>query len=180
MALELKFFVKEHIDGRSFVILDTTGDYDAEDNEGGWGTPNPSQSDITSAVLDIAEIKDANPVFETQYTLSSGGEYFSEDEVSVQDISYPKDRFNDSIYRLRITATTASDTYTTEWYYFGFASIIAGEVMRTSLDYHPSESKQKKEWILEQQRLLTNLRYSAETGNLQYFDENLLQLQKIR
>jgi len=38
MALELKFFVKEHIDGRSFVILDTTGDYDAEDNEGGMGS----------------------------------------------------------------------------------------------------------------------------------------------
>jgi len=172
MVLEPKFFIEQHRDARSFSFTDQTGEYDAEDNPGGFGTPNPEEGDVTDISLEIIGPEGGSYAYE--------GDYSSTLEIFAEDIGYPSTLFKDGVYKFKVTYTTESDDYTSEVEFFGFASIIASEVMRASLDYHPSESTSKKEWILEQHRLLNNLRFSAQTGNLEYFDENLEQLQKIR
>ncbi len=172
MALEPKFFIEEHRDARSLKFTDLTGVYDSEENPGGFGSPNPDTGDITELELSIIAPN------QSEYTFVSS--YIPEIQIFTEDLVYPGTTYADGVYKVKLKYSTASEEFESEWEFFGFASIIAGEVMRTSLDYHPSESREKKEWILEQHRLLNNLRFSAQTGNLEYFDENLEQLQKIR
>ena len=51
MALKLTFQIQIDADGESLWITDKTGAYDATDNEGGWGTPNPELNETALAVL---------------------------------------------------------------------------------------------------------------------------------
>lgn len=174
MGLVPKFFIEQHRDGRSFTFRDITGEYDEEENPGGFGSPNPAEEDVVTVALTVLDPKGDEYLYE--------GVYLSELEIFTEDIGYPKTLFEDGVYKFKVVYETVSDVpfESESWEFFGFAAIISGEIMRASLDYHPSESVSKKEWILEQHRLLNNLRFSAQTGNLEYFDENLEQLQKIR
>lgn len=53
MALSFKIEVKIDIDGTVLYITDKTGQYDAVDNEGGWGTPNETRN--LNALMAIVE-----------------------------------------------------------------------------------------------------------------------------
>lgn len=53
MALSLKFTITQRPEGLGATFTDTTGDYDATTNPGGWGAPNPEKSDVVSANMTI-------------------------------------------------------------------------------------------------------------------------------
>jgi hypothetical protein len=53
MALEFKIESKIDISGNPLYLKDVTGEYDVNDNLGGWGPPNPSRS--LHAVMAIVE-----------------------------------------------------------------------------------------------------------------------------
>lgn len=53
MALSFKIEAKIDIDGTTLYLTDKTGQYDAVDNEGGWGTPNEERN--LNALLAIVE-----------------------------------------------------------------------------------------------------------------------------
>lgn len=56
MALEIKFTVTLGSDCHSFIITDTTGNYNASTNPTGWGTPNPATSDVTRITLSVKNL----------------------------------------------------------------------------------------------------------------------------
>lgn len=173
MSLDPKFLIEEHRDARSFAFTDLTGEYDEEDNPGGFGAPNPTTEDVTETIIEFTGPNDI------LYSVSKDG-YNSELEIFTEDVDYSGNTFLDGVYKFRVIFKTTSDEFNSEYYYFGFASIIAMYVIQSSLSYHPSNNRAEKEWILEQHRLLNNLSFSAQTGNLNYFRENLEQLQKIK
>ena len=51
--LTTRFSIQENIGNGAIVFTDTTGTYNAQTNPGGYGTPNPAYSDITSTLLRI-------------------------------------------------------------------------------------------------------------------------------
>jgi len=56
MAFQPKFTVSLGSDCHSFIITDTTGNYNASTNPTGWGTPNPATSDITRITLSVKNL----------------------------------------------------------------------------------------------------------------------------
>jgi hypothetical protein len=53
MALEFKIESKIDVSGNPLYLKDVTGEYDVNDNPGGWGAPNPSRN--LNAVMAIVE-----------------------------------------------------------------------------------------------------------------------------
>ncbi len=53
MALDLKLSICNSSNCSTVSITDTTGTYDASDNTGGYGAPNPLTGDTTSAIIVI-------------------------------------------------------------------------------------------------------------------------------
>jgi hypothetical protein len=52
MALELVIAQESHTaDGTSMTIIDSTGGYDADNNEGGYGSPNPDRNSLALFIL---------------------------------------------------------------------------------------------------------------------------------
>jgi len=56
MAFQPKFTVSLGSDCHSFIITDTTGNYNASTNPTGWGTPNPATSDATRITLSVKNL----------------------------------------------------------------------------------------------------------------------------
>lgn len=85
--------------------------------------------------------------------------------------------FEDGIYAIQVrdsdNITILGDV--TE----GFASIVAGQVMRNSLDYRVGLDYKTRYTLLEQIRLLNNLSYSATLGSIQDFNTNLETLERL-
>lgn len=54
MALDIKFYTQLDYRAENVWIIDNTGEYDAANNEGGWGAPNPELSE--SALLALARV----------------------------------------------------------------------------------------------------------------------------
>ena len=103
-------------------------------------------------------------------------------EIFVNEVGYSDMKFRDGIYSFQIEYNTI---YEPEKQYsqpiiVGFASIITERVIKDALIYTPQLEKSKKDYIRETMRLLSNLKYSADTGQLQYFEDNLKALYKIR
>ncbi len=192
MALEIKYTIEEAPDARAIVFKDITGEYHETANPTGWGAPNFAHGDIEEARLVIGYQDGTSYEYELPLDGDFGALWEAGVEIKTQDIksepddtSYPSLRFKDGVYDFQVFIVEDDTEYPEaeepQWsVIMGFAAIITREVMRDSLTYHPSQEKQKKEWILEQMRLLDNLKYSADTGNLQFFQDNLTQLQKLR
>ena len=62
----------------------------------------------------------------------------------------------------------------------GFYQVIGDAVMKESINYRYYMEKYQKDIINEKVRLLRNLRYSTDTGQLESFQQNLLQLQNTK
>ena len=97
-------------DCASFVIRDITGDYDATDNVGGWGTPNPETTDIATVTLTITNDLYATSV---EYDIStdisslftSTGLTITSDELDCGDY------FDNGYYSIKITYTINGTEY---------------------------------------------------------------------
>ncbi|MFN5251407.1 MAG: hypothetical protein ACK5DE_10180 [Bacteroidota bacterium] len=51
MALDIQITVQNNVD--SMVLIDSTGNYDAVSNPGGWGAPNPTRGTVSGASVVI-------------------------------------------------------------------------------------------------------------------------------
>jgi len=166
--MAVKFSIQQKPDGKSFIFKDLTD----------WDDPGmvPDTGDITKMSLEIEDPKGT----EVKYEWTSHTE---EEEISIEDLELSTSTFLDGVYKFQLFIETTSsppdDELESDQIVVGFAAIVTQKVMRASLSYHPNEERKKREWILELQRLLSNLRYSAYTGNYNYYNENLEQLQKI-
>ncbi len=166
--MALTFSITEALNGKSFIFKDLTY----------WDNLTPGTDDVTSMTLTITLPNED----EVEYEISDSG-YEEEMEIEVAEEDFNLSVFPDGTYKFVLEVTTTSpdpdDEIESDPHYFGFAAIISEQVMKASLAFTPFETKKKREWVLELQRLLNNLRYSAYTGNFNFFDDNLAQLQKI-
>ena len=166
--MALKFSITERPDGKAFIFKDLTD----------WTDMTPiTTGDITKMTLEI-EFPDGS---EKEYEL--GTSYVDEEEIGVEDLSGDIPILPDGVYEFKLLIetglSTPNDEAESEIILFGFAAIVSQKVMRASLGFKPEDTKKKREWVLELQRLLNNLRYSAYTGNYNFFQDNIKQLQKI-
>jgi len=165
--MALKFFIQQAPDGKSFTFKDLTD----------WDDLTPDTTDVTTMYLEVTLPNEDEP----KVCVLDDTEYVEEMEIDAFET--PFSGLPDGVYKFRLLVETElsdpNDKLESSQVLFGFAAAVTQKVMRASLSYHPTESKRKKEWILELQRLLINLRYSAYTGNYNYFNENLKQLEKI-
>lgn len=181
MAIQLKFKIEEAADALAFTFTDLTGIYHSVTNPTGWGAPNLDQASVAEASL-LIRFQD-NTEYEYPLDVSGGTlEHWTNGiEIFTHDIDFPSEKFTDGIYDFRLWV---KDTFDDEYYsgsvVMGFCAVITGEVMKSSLSYKTSEKRTYKEWLLERMRLLDNLRYSADTGNLQHFQDNLTTLQRLK
>lgn len=182
MDLDLKFTIEEAPHAQSIIFKDVTGNYHTTLNPGGWGSSTLDPDDVEEAKLIMTynevEYEVELPVVADFLDIWTIGYEVSADTFGIGNI------FPDGVYDFRVEIVDNSDnTYPEEdpWaIVVGFAAIITREVMKDSLTYHPSKQRSHRDWITEQHRLLDNLRYSAHTGNIMYFRDNLAYLQKIR
>jgi hypothetical protein len=182
MALNLRFNIQESPDAKSFVFTDLTGGYNSSANPGGWGGDNITPDEIESAKL-IVVVEQTTYLYNLPVGPDLRAMWEAGVEVFVQDIAYSDLQFKDGIYSFQIEYTSF-DNPSVKIYsqpvIIGFASIITERVIKDALIYTPQLQKSKKDYIRETMRLLSNLRYSADTGQLQYFEDNLNALYKIR
>lgn len=134
MAVSLDFSYLQSNDRKTIEITDTTGEYDAVSNTGGWGTPNPDPStDVVAAtattvakyhvLLDITytdsggtettyDTIDLYSEFTSEFAAGYGMVYtltmahFEESGVAVGTAD---DEFPDGIYDITYSITNATD-----------------------------------------------------------------------
>ena len=97
--------------------------------------------------------------------------------VVVLATSFGLTTFEDGIYGIQVRASNNIDLLgeITE----GFVAIVAGQVMRNSLNYRVGLDYRIKYTLLEQIRLLNNLSYAATLGSIQDFNDNLGALERL-
>ena len=179
MALLPTFHLELSKDALSFLLIDTTEDYDEELNPGGFGGDNPLRTDITGVAVSL-KIPGEDSYSTAFKVLDIETENFPTSVFLPEDFDINTPIFKDGVYSAKVTYNVEGDSYESEEEWFGFTAVITNNVVKSSLNYSLEQSVQQREWILEQHRLLSNLRYSTETGNIEHFRRNLEQLQKIR
>lgn len=55
MAITLDFNIRQSDNAKDIIFTETTGAYNASDNTGGWGSPNETEADATTATLTVTE-----------------------------------------------------------------------------------------------------------------------------
>jgi hypothetical protein len=171
--LSLKFDILEAPDARSFVFYDRTGNHNLN-NPGGWGAPNAANTSVTSATLTAKNVK--SPLDVKTFTLPTDSATWS--GVGVENF-HPSGIFDDGVYLFELSVTAGGITYTATAH-FGFAALIKAETMQQCLAYTPRIERKLKEFIEEKMRLLNNLYYAAQTGQIDHFQDNLVSLQKLK
>ena len=166
-----RFDIEELPDAKSFMFYDITGAYSSE-NAGGWGVPNIEYEDVTSAKILMRKFKGEDV---KEFTLPADAELWK-DGVEIFKNEGTPDVFEDGAYEFTVYFDDAAMSSRG----FGFAALIKAEVMTQSLNYRPDMDRRLKELVQEKVRLLDNLYYAGETGQIEYFIENLKQLQKLR
>lgn len=163
--MALQFSITERPDGKAFIFKDLTD----------YSTLSYGSGNITEMTLKI-KLPDGEDFIE--YELSTTG-YVAQEEIEAAELNLSI--FPDGVYTfvLEIEESATLDSDETDEILFGFAAIVSQKVMKASLAFQPGDTRKKREWILELQRLLNNLRYSAYTGNYNFFQDNIYQLQKI-
>ncbi len=107
MALFLNFNIKESDNARELAFTETTGAYDAANNPGGWGAPNPLTSDMETATLSIlppgaTTATDLN-LFPSSYPTTSNIQEFI---IKSQDLGLGTDvKLPDGLWEMTYTVT---------------------------------------------------------------------------
>lgn len=183
MGLVLNFSVEESPSAESLIFRDHTGDYNNPHNTGGWGGSNLDPDTVVEAKLILHK---GGQSFYVELPVSTGFTAIWKDGIEIKASELGQGNyFTDGVYDFTVQLEDENgDTYPTGdevWgITVGFAAVITREVMQDTLSYHPSNKRRHREWILEQHRLLDNLRYSSQTGNIMYFRDNLDHLKKLR
>jgi hypothetical protein len=114
MALSITFNICESSDCKSLIFTETTGAYSDPSNTGGWGTPNPATTDVTSDELVVLLPDDTST-----YSFDLLAEGFPttdstvEFEITAADLGYGTGSLPDGMYTFTRT-TIATTTYVTQ------------------------------------------------------------------
>ena len=152
------YTIKEAIDAMSFNIKNNTTDVAVQLTL----TVTPSLTGITytKTIAVGAEL--------TAFNSDNGL-----DISAVSGLSFP---LTDDVYTFVLSGTGYDDTTVV----MGFYQVIGDAVISESINYRYYMEKYQKDIIIEKVRLLRNLRFSTDTGDLQSFQQNLLQLQNTK
>ena len=109
MALEPKINFCLKNDG--IHIFDTTGRYDSEENETGWGTPNIEYNEVVSAVLDIKNINTGQGftidnffnIFETPKEIIEFGPFDYKFDDGIIEVEYTIEDSAENVYNACIS-----------------------------------------------------------------------------
>jgi hypothetical protein len=178
MDLIVNFAIEESSDAQSFVFIDNTGEYSLT-NPTGWTAG--LKADLVGAEL-VMESQDGTIVLTYILPVGAGfeDEWAQGIEIFTGDIGYPGAKYEDGVYDFTLNLTFTVEGEHSFDDTFGFAAQIITTVMGEALTYRESQSKSHREYILERIRLKDNLFYSAETGQLEYFQINLDHLYKMK
>jgi len=134
MALDLKLTYTQSNDAVRIKFTDNTGGYNASTNEGGWGAPNASTSDIvginTSTVSKYhlilrVEVKTSDLIYKvyddidlyseytSEYSKAYGMEYILTPDMLIEEgisMGLSTDTFKDGIYTVSYILNNANDS----------------------------------------------------------------------
>lgn len=175
MAFKFKFDVEEAPDAKTIKFYDTTGP-ETISNPEGW--PAALIADIATATLTI-DVDGATYTYNLPVGAGFEVDWAAGVPITIADIAYPELSFEDGVYDFTIDITFGANPAEQENIVVGFFAIILGRVMVKSLEYREGNSREHREYILELNRLIDNLYHSTQTGQLDYFQSNLVQLEKI-
>ena len=149
------FTIKESADGTYFTIMDT-------------------RTITTSYVVTVQSNQMSSTATKT-LTLSSDqrGDLTTGLDLLPSDFGYSETTFVDGIYDFTVAKDRAAAEATTE----AFAAVITASTISELLNYRTYVDYRTKEGLLEKNRLLNNLAFSAEIGSQNHFLENLQALQ---
>ena len=152
------YTIKEAIDATSFNIKNNTTDVAVQLTL----TVTPSLTGITytKTIAVGAELAAFNSDNGLDISVVSG-------------LSFP---LTDDVYTFVLSGAGYDDTTVV----MGFYQVIGDAVISESINYRYYMEKYQKDIIIEKVRLLRNLRFSTDTGDLQSFQQNLLQLQNTK
>lgn len=106
MALAPKFTIQEFADSSGFYFLDTTGDYDASTNTGGWGGINTAYAGANYAEITLRD--HAGTVIGAADTEFPYSDFDSTRKIIILPSYYGLTMFNDGIYQIDYTVRTSS------------------------------------------------------------------------
>lgn len=160
----------------AFIPSDVTGVYDAEDNTGGYETPNDAGSDVTSAIITVTYPDGTSSEFDVTPQIPdtvTGDIEFTELDITIQDGIYQVD------YEVIADGTTY--THCIKKAFFTLVScciekLILGIVNKS---IHDGEDLIYIHSVIEADALLTGLRAAALTISTQEINNILATLNRI-
>ena len=180
MAFTLEFNIEESTGGSYLTFTDTSewgvdtnpGKYDYSGGSYVWTiTLTYNEQDYTYSITapthdQIDELISGKVLEPSDFTLSGTGT----DEVTTED-TFP-DGVYDFLYEVESEETSSLDSY-------GFYANDKQQVIKNSLGYQPEWETATKAVINEQIRLLRNLGFATDTGDMESFQINLDELTKL-
>ena len=152
------YTIKEAIDAMSFNIKNNTTDVAVQ-----------LTLTMTPSLTGVAHTK----------TIAVGADltaFNSDNGLDISIISGLSFPLTDDVYTFVLSGAGYDNTTVV----MGFYQVIGDAVMKESINYRYYMEKYQKDIINEKVRLLRNLRYSTDTGQLESFQQNLLQLQNTK
>ena len=167
-----------------FTIWDSTGNYNAVTNVGGWGTPNIAIADITSAQLEISINSYIDPITielggygDTDFDALFSVNGFQLTSEALHGSGY--DAIADGYYQIKMIYNTASASYS---YTNNKASLCVVKccVKKTTLELCKCQDDvRKNEDVSNAWRNLNGAIWAAECGQLNNFNKFLDWLNKF-
>ena len=113
MALTLDFLIKQSDNSRELTFTETTGSYVAGSNPGGWGSPNATLAQATSAVLTITDPDDEVYTLDIEPDSFPTNDSTQELTIRTQDLGLTADgKFTDGKWTFLYTVVANAVTYT--------------------------------------------------------------------
>jgi len=114
MSLVPKFSISFGCNNDSITQTQTTGVYDADDNDTGYGSPNPVVGDVTETSLEISNLL-TDTTFDTITDIAASNtedEYVIDlDELTVDGAVVYEEALQDGIYEFVFTVTASGTDY---------------------------------------------------------------------
>lgn len=183
MSLQLKFSICQTSSCSKLIFKETTGIYNVSTNPTGWGAPNATIGTATSAILTITlgnSLSYNIDLFATTNFPTSDKTF--EYEITNEDIGYITGvAIPDQIIDFKYTVIANSITYTQNYKQAFYCNVnCCVNSMFKNLDVNCDTcDKQIKQTSIDAFLMLKGLIYSANSGNISNFNNDLATLQKI-
>jgi hypothetical protein len=165
MALIPTINITQADNGSYITLYDTTGIYDVSTNPGGYGTPNPEDTDVTAATLEL-QIMGSDGTFTTVYgptSVYTAGVFPTDDVTNSIDISEDLD---DGYYKAIYVVTASAVDYTaTEYFTFYSDARCCFKKKALAVENCPCNCDDKKMALIEMHIALLAIETAAADEN---------------